>query len=95
MTVFPSETDNRLLFEYSNALAEENKFIITFISRDVYNDENLPEPVAGIQTFYENQFSAKGNKIHYLEYKIHDNFPILEPEEFNKTEAIKYKQILR
>ena len=85
------KTDNRLLFEYSNALAVKNNFLITFISRDVYNDEHLPEPVKGIQTFYESQFLDKGNKIHYLEYKINDDYPFIEPEEFNKTEAIKYK----
>ncbi len=85
------KTDNQLLFEYSYALANENKFFITFMSRDVYNEEKLPEPVTGIQTFYEKQFLDKGNKIHYLEYKIHYEHPFIEPEEFNNTEAIKYK----
>ena len=85
------KTDNKLLFEYSHALAQENNFFITFISKDVYNEKNLPEPVTGIQTFYENQFLDEGSRIHYLEYKIHENHPFIEPEEFNKTEAIKYK----
>jgi tRNA (guanine-N7-)-methyltransferase len=85
------KTDSRLLFEYSYALANENNFFITFMSRDVYNEEKLPEPVAGIQTFYEKQFLDKGCKIHYLEYKIHNKHPFIEPEEFNNTEAIKYK----
>ncbi len=86
------KTDSRLLFEYSYALAKENNFFITFMSRDVYEEKTLlPEPVTGIQTFYENQFLEKGSKIHFLEYKIHGKYPFIEPEKFNETEAIKYK----
>lgn len=45
----------------------------------------------GYKRFYEKQFLDKGSKIHYLEYKIHGEHPFIEPEEFNNTEAIKYK----
>lgn len=85
------KTDSKLLFEYSYALAKKNNFFITFMCRDVYHEKKLPEPVTGIKTFYENQFLGKGNKIHYLEYKIHETHPFIEPDEFNETEAIKYK----
>lgn len=85
------KTDSQLLFEYSYALAKANEFFINFMSKDVYHEKKLPEPVTGIQTFYENQFLEKGAKIHYLEYKINERFPFIEPEEFNEIEAIKFK----
>jgi tRNA (guanine-N7-)-methyltransferase len=85
------KTDSKLLFEYSLALAEKNKFFITFISRNVYNDENLPESVSAIQTFYEKQFLEEGKKIHYLQYKLNNKSHITEPEEFIQNEALKYK----
>lgn len=80
------KTDSKLLFEYTNALAEENKFFINFISRDIYADNQLPEPVAGIQTFYEKQFLGEGKKIHYLEFKVTGNKEIAEPKEFEEPE---------
>lgn len=85
------KTDSRLLFEYSNALAEINKFKINYLSKNVYNDDSLPEPVTGIQTFYEEQFRGKGHKIHFLQFEISNESEVLEPEEFNNNEAVKYK----
>lgn len=80
------KTDSNLLFEYTHALVKENKFLINFISRDIYADVELPEPVTGIQTFYEKQFLGEGKKIHYLEFKIVNAPEIIEPKEFKEQE---------
>lgn len=76
------KTDSNLLFEYSNALAEQNNFFITFRSRDVYNENHLPEAVIGIQTFYEKQFLKSGKNIHYLEFRLNNKSLVIEPQDF-------------
>jgi tRNA (guanine-N7-)-methyltransferase len=85
------KTDNRLLYEYSLALARINNFNITFSSTNIYSDDNLPETVKNIQTFYEKQFLSEGKAIYYLEYIVPNNISIIEPEDFNKIESIKYR----
>jgi tRNA (guanine-N7-)-methyltransferase len=85
------KTDNRLLYEYSLALAKINNFIINFISSNIYNDDNLPEKVKNIQTFYEKQFLSEGKPIYYLEYIVPNNLSIIEPDDFNKIESLKYR----
>jgi len=77
------KTDNKLFYEYTKALAIENKFKINYASDNVYDDNNLPEEVINIQTFYENQFLAKNNKINYLEFNLNNILPFNEPKEFN------------
>ncbi len=75
------KTDNKMLYEYSYALALENNFKIIHNSDNVYNDKNLPPEITSIQTFYEKQFLEKGSNIHYLEYKINNAIEIVEPKE--------------
>jgi tRNA (guanine-N7-)-methyltransferase len=77
------KTDNKLFYEYTKALVQENNFIINYSSDNVYNDQNLPEEVLKIQTFYENQFLVKNKNIHYLEFHLHNILPFKEPKEFN------------
>ena len=84
------KTDNRLLYEYSLALANANQFKIIYASKNVYS-ENLPVAVTQIQTFYEKQFLDEGKSIHYLEYSLPENVRFIEPEEFNKVESLKYR----
>ncbi len=77
------KTDNTLFYEYTKVLAIENNFKINYASNNVYNDENIPEEVINIQTFYEKQFLAKNSKINYLEFHLHNILPFIEPKEFN------------
>ncbi|MEN8118765.1 MAG: tRNA (guanosine(46)-N7)-methyltransferase TrmB [Bacteroidota bacterium] len=77
------KTDNKLFYEYTKALAEENNFEINCFSDNVYDDQSLPEEVLNIQTFYEKQFLAENKNIHYLEFHLNNILPFKEPEEFN------------
>jgi len=85
------KTDNVLLYEYSLALARVNQFSINFASNNVYS-ENLPEDVLKIQTFYEKQFLAQSKPIHYLEYMLPIDKLVIEPDDFNKIESVKYRE---
>ena len=67
---------------------EKNGFEINYASDNVYNDQNLPEEVLNIQTFYENQFLADNKNIHYLEFHLHNIVPFKEPIGFNDKFAI-------
>jgi tRNA (guanine-N7-)-methyltransferase len=85
------KTDNRLLYEYSLALAKINNLNITYSCSDIYASSNIPPVVTNIQTFYEKQFLTQGKPIHYLEFKLPGFYNINEPEEFNKNESLKYR----
>ena len=84
------KTDNRLLYEYTKALAEVNKFEIIYACADVYANNKLPEEVLSIQTFYEKQFLAENKNIHYLNFILHNILPYIEPEEFNHKFAKEF-----
>jgi tRNA (guanine-N7-)-methyltransferase len=86
------KTDNALLYEYSLALARVNHFKINYSSSNVYEDD-MPLVVKQIQTFYEKQFLAEGKNIHYLEFIFPHIEKVVEPEEFNKVESLKFKDI--
>jgi tRNA (guanine-N7-)-methyltransferase len=86
------KTDNRLLYEYSLALVKVNGLKINFASSDIYADNGLPTHVTQIQTFYEKQFLAGKKPIHYLEFVVGGSENIIEPEEFNKFESLKYRE---
>jgi len=84
------KTDNKLLYHYTKALAEVNKFEILHACDDVYHNDNLPEEVLNIQTFYEKQFLAENKNIHYLNFVLHNILPYIEPEEFNDKFAKEF-----
>jgi tRNA (guanine-N7-)-methyltransferase len=82
------KTDSLLLFEYTYSLVKENEFIITNKSNDIYNEEDIPNAVKNIQTFYEKKFISLGKKIKYLEFIINKKSAIIEPSEFIKTDVL-------
>ncbi|MFN8255324.1 MAG: tRNA (guanosine(46)-N7)-methyltransferase TrmB [Bacteroidales bacterium] len=84
------KTDNRILFEYTLALANDNNFIINIQSTDIYSDLNLPEEVTGIQTFYEKKFMVSGQKINYLQFTVSQKKQIIEPEDALKFRISDY-----
>jgi len=77
------KTDNKLFYEYTKALVQENSFKINYASDNVYTNNNLPKEVLNIQTFYEKQFLEENKNIHYLEFQLNNILPYKEPVEFN------------
>jgi hypothetical protein len=68
------------LYDYTLELAGQNKLKVEYASKDLYGSES-PEPVQGIQTFYEKQFITEGLNIHYLQFRLPNGQNIMEPEE--------------
>lgn len=73
------KTDNSVLYEYTHDLARQNNLKVEYATSDLYGSEN-PEPVQGIQTFYEKQFIDEGLNIHYLQFRLPNGQNIMEPE---------------
>ncbi len=93
--IFHLKTDSLLLYEYTCALARENNFSIIYKSNNIYADEQIPEAVKSIQTFYEKKFIAVGKKINYLEFIISHNSPVIEPPELDKYKVLQELQTVK
>jgi len=84
------KTDSQLLHHYTKAIIKENKFKINTLISNIYNENNVPEELTSIQTFYEKQFLEKDKKITYINFNLHNILPYKEPIEFNNNFAKKY-----
>lgn len=65
------KTDDTLLYEYTLAVAKENKHKILFETADLYALNPKEEDVMITQTFYEKIFLEEGKKIKYLRFTHH------------------------
>ena len=73
------KTDNEVLYSYSVELVKRNAFDLIHATDDLY-ESDFAGPARDIQTFYEKQFLEEGLKIHYLQFRINHDEPIVEPE---------------
>ena len=69
------KTDNEGFFRYTLEEIERNNFELIEHTFNLYNEEleNLDtktQEILSIKTYYENLFSAKGHKIHYLRFRF-------------------------
>jgi len=60
--IIEMKTDNQKLFEYSIVSLSENKYILKYVTFDLYNDDIT----SNVQTEYEKKFVSKGMPIHKL-----------------------------
>ncbi|MFH2096349.1 MAG: tRNA (guanosine(46)-N7)-methyltransferase TrmB [Bacteroidota bacterium] len=73
------KTDNDTLYEYTLALARENRLEIRCSTGDLYNS-GMDDDILSIQTFYEKQFLEQGMSINYLCFRLDNKEKIEEPE---------------
>ncbi len=69
------KTDNEGFFKYTLEEIERNNYKLIEHTFNLYNEnlENLDlktQEILSIKTYYENLFSAKGHKIHYLKFRF-------------------------
>jgi len=67
------KTDSRYLFEYTKAMAEQNRLEILAATQDLYKEtpsEVFPDSLFEVQTFYEKHFLLQGFPITYLAFKF-------------------------
>lgn len=61
------KTDSNFMYLYTDALAKENNLTVFYQTDDLYNSDYIDE-ILNIQTFYEQQWLARGLKIKYIKF---------------------------
>lgn len=79
------KTDSNFLFTYTRLMAERNTLPVTFCTDDLYHtlEAELNEEVKrvlGIQTYYEQQWTARGISIKYMQFRLPHGFPLVDPD---------------
>tara|TARA_R110002020_G_scaffold63170_2_gene168820 strand:+ start:196124 stop:196795 length:672 start_codon:yes stop_codon:yes gene_type:complete len=64
------KTDSEFMHGYTLGLLHGSGLEVLYANHDVYRNQGSPEEVLGIQTFYENQYLAKGKPITYTKFKV-------------------------
>ena len=73
------KTDSPFLYTYTNAMTKENSLDILFNTGDLYNS-GLQDDILQIQTFYEQQWRARGLSIKYIKFVCPKDKNWIEPE---------------
>lgn len=73
------KTDSNFLYTYTNAMIEENNLKVLFNTDDLYNS-GIEDDILQIQTFYEQQWRARGIDIKYIKYVCPHNKEWVEPD---------------
>ena len=79
------KTDSNFLFTYTNYVVDENKLPVIFRTDDLYHtlsvekDEEV-QRILGIQTYYEQQWIARGLNIKYLKFQLPSEGELCEPD---------------
>lgn len=73
------KTDSNFLYTYTTAMIEENKLEVLFDTNDLYNS-NIEDDILQIQTFYEQQWRARGIDIKYIKFVCPQDKEWVEPE---------------
>ena len=79
------KTDSKFLFTYTNYMVEANKLPVDFKTDDLYHtlaaeqDEEVKQ-ILGIQTYYEQQWIARGLTIKYLKFQLPQQGELVEPD---------------
>lgn len=79
------KTDSNFLFTYTNYVVDENKLPVLFRTDDLYHtlsvekDEEV-QRILGIQTYYEQQWIARGLNIKYLKFQLPTEGEFREPD---------------
>ncbi len=79
------KTDSNFLFTYTNYMVDVNHLPVLFRTDDLYHtleaesDEEVKR-ILGIQTYYEQQWIARGLTIKYLKFQLPHEGELVEPE---------------
>jgi len=76
------KTDSRFLFTYTDYVVSGNALPLKFRTLDLYAD-SLPDdmrPLLNIQTYYEQQWLARGIAIKYMQFQLPQQGALREPD---------------
>ena len=80
------KTDSNFLFTYTDYMIKANSLPVEFSTENLYNEtltEDAPEGlrrVLGIQTYYEQQWIARGLNIKYVRFRLPSGGELREPD---------------
>ena len=76
------KTDSPFLYTYTQAMIQENQFVLQENSADLYADSALKtrQELTQLQTYYEQQWLERGMTIKYLAWKLSHKTAYIEPE---------------
>lgn len=73
------KSDSNFMFTYTQAMVKENNLPVLFASEDLYHSDSV-DPILQIQTFYEQQWIARGLNIKYLKFQHAHKEEWVEPD---------------
>ncbi|MFV0418506.1 MAG: tRNA (guanosine(46)-N7)-methyltransferase TrmB [Dysgonomonas sp.] len=73
------KTDSNFMFTYTCAMVRENSLPVLFETDDLYHS-GLVDDILKIQTFYEQQWLARGLNIKYIKFECAERDNWLEPD---------------
>lgn len=73
------KSDSNFMFTYTSAMIKENSLPLLFETNNLY-DSDLVDDILRIQTFYEQQWIARGLKIKYLKFECPQKENWVEPD---------------
>ncbi|WP_165043535.1 tRNA (guanosine(46)-N7)-methyltransferase TrmB [Dysgonomonas sp. ZJ709] len=73
------KSDSNFMFTYTCEMVKENKLPVLFQTDDLYHSD-LVDEILKIQTFYEQQWLARGLNIKYIKFECQDRDNWIEPE---------------
>lgn len=80
------KTDSNFMFTYTDAMVKENALPVLFRTDDLYHSD-LADDILKIQTFYEQQWLARGLNIKYIKFECIEKDNWTEPDiEIEKDE---------
>ena len=79
------KTDSNFLFTYTRYMVEANRLPVAFSTEDLYHTLEATEDgevrsILGIQTYYEQQWIARGLTIKYLKFRLPREGALQEPD---------------
>ncbi|GHU67950.1 tRNA (guanine-N(7)-)-methyltransferase [Bacteroidia bacterium] len=73
------KTDSHFMFTYTNEMIRANQFPVLVQTNDLYHS-NLADEILSIQTFYEQQWLARGLTIKYIRFICEPRETYFEPD---------------
>jgi tRNA (guanine-N7-)-methyltransferase len=73
------KTDSLFLYTYTVEMVKANQYPVLFQTDDLYHS-GTPDPILGIQTYYEQQWLDRGLTIKYIRFVCEEKENLVEPE---------------
>ncbi|MDR0973781.1 MAG: tRNA (guanosine(46)-N7)-methyltransferase TrmB [Prevotellaceae bacterium] len=73
------KTDSNFMFTYTREMVARNGLPLAYCTDDLYH-AGIADEILGIQTYYEQQWLARGLSIRYIKFALPHDTPLVEPD---------------